>query len=166
MPLLTKVTLEVVSLSLKKETEEGHFCPDPQQALCLWTHISQRPFLAGTMFRTQEMCVHVPSMFPRLFSFPALLTGWWTVQAHRELETTSSCIWKASVYFENANVAYLKDWQARKYQGAKGEVSSLEPCPSLDHACWDHSPSEPLEQLRESERTAHISNEQARLSQV
>ena len=100
MPLLTKVTLEVVSLSLKKETEEGHFCPDPQQALCLWTHISQRPFLAGTMFRTQEMCVHVPSMFPRLFSFPALLTGWWTVQAHRELETTSSCIWKASVYLK------------------------------------------------------------------
>lgn len=61
--------LKVFPSPWEKKLRKATFCPDPQQALSLWTHSSQRPFIAGTMFCTQEMCVHVPSMFPVCFLF-------------------------------------------------------------------------------------------------
>lgn len=137
---------KLFSLLPKKETDKWHFCSDPQLLLSQWPHVSQRPFIMSTMLCTQEMCVCVcVRVFPFSFLFQPCSQAGELFGPHRDLETTSSCIWKASVYFENANVAHLKDWQARKDPQSKGrgfQSGAL----SLPLSHRDRSLSEPLKQ--------------------
>lgn len=93
---------------------------------------------------TGNVCVCV-RVFPFSFLFQPCSQAGELFGPHRDLETTSSCIWKASVYFENANVAHLKDWQARKDPQSKGrgfQSGAL----SLPLSHRDRSLSEPLKQ--------------------
>lgn len=161
MPLLTKVTFEGVSLSLRKETEEGYFLPRSSR-LSPCEPTSHKGLYCRWQCSAQEMCVHVPSMFSLVFFSSIAL---WLVNSSgpRRAWDHQLMYLKGICLFWKCKCGLPQRLTGRKIPGIKGEVSSLEPCPSLDHACWDHSHENHLNSSRSLEWMAHISNEQARL---